>query len=190
MPINPQTPSHWGSNAWGGAIQAECSGQEIEEGWLRGLARNGWSSWVATTLWKLMSQKIPGTFLMVFLFQVGGKTSWGHCRYLKDAFPHQRMCYLVFLIAPSVSEGKALSCNIDLVTLGNSLIFRIINNIFICSVIVFRLCLTSEPKNIVLTEYEDVYFSWGLNPECEIILTCMIYSETLTIQRRCKIFLS
>lgn len=60
-----------------------------------------------------------------------------------------RMCYLVFLIAPSVSEGKALSCNIDLVTLGNSLIFRIINNIFICSVIIFRLCLTSELKNII-----------------------------------------
>lgn len=28
------------------------------------------------------------------------------------------MCRLVFLIEASVSEGKALSCNIDLVTLG------------------------------------------------------------------------
>lgn len=54
-------------------------------------------------------------------------------------FLAKEMCYLVFLIAPAVSEGKALSCSIDLVTLGNSLIFGIINNIFICSVIVFRL---------------------------------------------------
>lgn len=59
------------------------------------------------------------------------------------------MCYLVFLIAPSVREGKTLSCNIDLVTVGNSLIFGIINNIFICSVIMSGLCLTAEPKKII-----------------------------------------
>lgn len=33
-------------------------------------------------------------------------------------FLTEDMCRLVFLIAPSVSEGKALSRNIDLVTLG------------------------------------------------------------------------
>lgn len=59
------------------------------------------------------------------------------------------MCHLVFLITPSASERKALSCNIDLVTLGNSLIFGIINNIFICSAIVLRQCLMAEPKNII-----------------------------------------
>lgn len=59
------------------------------------------------------------------------------------------MCYLVFLITPSASETRAPNCNIDLVTLGNSLIFGIINNIFICSVIMLRQCLMAEPKNII-----------------------------------------
>lgn len=85
----------------------------------------GGSSGAAATLCKLPSEKTPGTFLVAFVFRVGGRTSWGRCRCLKDPFPQQRMCYLVFLIAPSVSEGEAPSCNIDLVTFGQSLVFRL-----------------------------------------------------------------
>lgn len=90
----------------------------------------------------------------------------------KGPFPHQRDVLFGILIAPPAREREAQSCNIDLVTLGNSLIFEIINSIFIFSAPVFKLCLVAEPKNIIfLANMKMCTFPKAGTQDFEIILT-------------------